>query len=519
MHDVVNRPGLGRSPRPGCPLGPAHADRGQGNRQAWPREAAPAPEGAGGEPRLGGEGAQPPGAGSGAEPRLAVLPAPGASNTRRNTPPAARGRQAKPNDSHRFPPKAPPPPDAVAVLCTRVDAFYLAYRGEVKESIRALLRLRLQDAKALGTAVTVPIGDTQFVLDPRSRDGWWKLAAHDARVVVDDSHHVDGWQLEVCADAKLLAESGPHSALALARAVADTMLELVTGERLRRADLCADAIGLDLETIDPRAWLTPRRARVKTFGNLQVPFVEHHKTEKRTGFQIGQGALVARVYDKRVELALRPEEKRSIEEARWKGAGWNGQADVVRIEFQMRGEALDEIDDGRLRDPEVLLARLNPIWAYCTRSWLKLVERGKSNRLHRCPVDEGWKVIQGARFGEDTGEIAERERRRGVGRARLALGTTFSFLAGNLTLVPLPIARGREHVAEWSDERSEVFVHEQIASQFARAPRLIADDLIRTLGPREAAAFVIEKRNAVCARARRADEQKRERGGSADNDA
>ena len=39
----------------------------------------------------------------------------------------------------------------------------------------------------------------------------------NARVVVDDSHHVDGWQLEVCADAKLLAESGPHSALALAR--------------------------------------------------------------------------------------------------------------------------------------------------------------------------------------------------------------------------------------------------------------------------------------------------------------
>ena len=171
------------------------------------------------------------------------------------------------------------------------------------------------------------------------------------------------------------------------------MLELVTGKRLRRADLCADAIGLDLETIDPRAWLTPRRARVKTFGNLQVPFVEHHKTEKRTGFQIGQGALVARVYDKRVELALRPEEKRSIEEARWKGAGWNGQADVVRIEFQMRGEALDEIDDGRLRDPEVLLARLNPIGPTALEagsSWSSADIQSPAP----LSVDEGWKVIQ-----------------------------------------------------------------------------------------------------------------------------
>lgn len=48
---------------------PTEASAGEALRRAWPREAAFASEGAGGEPRPRGEGAKPTGAGCGAEPR------------------------------------------------------------------------------------------------------------------------------------------------------------------------------------------------------------------------------------------------------------------------------------------------------------------------------------------------------------------------------------------------------------------------------------------------------------------
>lgn len=50
---------------------PTEASAGEMLGESWLREAAFAPEGAGGEPRPRGEGAKPTGAGCGAEPRVA----------------------------------------------------------------------------------------------------------------------------------------------------------------------------------------------------------------------------------------------------------------------------------------------------------------------------------------------------------------------------------------------------------------------------------------------------------------
>jgi hypothetical protein len=70
-------------------------------------------------------------------------------------------------------------------------------------------------------------------------------------------------------------------------------------------------------------------------------------------------------------------------------------------------------------------------------------------------------------------------------------------------------ACAREYVADWSDERCEAYVREQVALAFVRAHRPIADDVVGSLGPRRAVEFLIEKRNAVCVRAHAAAEHLR----------
>jgi hypothetical protein len=219
---------------------------------------------------------------------------------------------------------------------------------------------------------------------------------------------------------------------------------------------------------------------------------------------IGRGDFVARIYDKREELrAKRDDEKRAIEEARWRAAGWNGVDDVTRVEFQIRGDTLTEIDGGRLRDPEEFVSRATTTWSYCTRSWLRLVQRDAATRLHRCPVDPRWTVVREATFGEWDGEIPVRIRRRGAARARLAYGVTLSYAAESGAVSPLHIERARDHVAEWSAERCEAFVIDQIdrvAEAFRTQAPVVAAEILAMKGPRGAAAYVIEKRNAACAR-------------------
>lgn len=455
---------------------------------------------------------------------------PGASNTRCNTPTGTRadGRSARkmasaPASAGRLsPPKAAP---RVRVLCTRLDAWVIAYQGTLSGPIRTLLDERRAEALALKTGVAVDLGGYSFELghSRKSREGWWKLSNEDVDVIIDTDPHVRpndgsgdvapeqaeaGWSLAFEWRAKFLATRGHTAATALSRELADVLLDVVQGERLRRADLCADVAGLHLESIDAKGWLKPRRTKLADHRMLA-----DYRRKERTGFVIGEGkgGIMLRMYDKREELSIkRDDEKQKIEEELWTEAGWDGEEPITRVELELRGDALKEFDDGALRDPDRFIARMDAVWAYGTRKWARLVQRDTAPRLERCVSDRAWQVVQNAVFQQASNDVVARVRHRGTSKLRTAWAYDISAAAGTGVIAPISHTgkNARAHFSERSEEFCEAYVRDRVflllCGTFATQ---VADAILEHFdSPRDAAAFVVEQNNAACARKSRCDE-------------
>jgi hypothetical protein len=358
-----------------------------------------------------------------------------------------------------------------------------------------LLCERAFEVQSLQTAVAVELAPgVAFSMGLGSRDGWWLLENADARVVVN-ARAPRGWLVAVEMSGVALARIGHVVAIERARVLASKLLGHVEGERVRRVDMCADFIGFDLPNIDPHAWLVQRRCKQVDHVRLDT----HREGDECTGFTIGRGAVVLRVYNKTEELKAKGDAvKRAEEYERWKAAGWDGRSPVTRVEFQLRDAAMKELG---LRDVQHFDERLDHAWAYCTRRWCRLVELGTRTRKKRCETDARWEAVRNVEFNSSA-EAATRKRARGTVDARHAVGAVINYTsrAGLGGGFPLG-SSGREKMRDWTDEYSDAWVHWLLDERFARASRAAADELVRTApNPREAAARLYEKVNATHAR-------------------
>jgi hypothetical protein len=75
-----------------------------------------------------------------------------------------------------------------------------------------------------------------------------------------------------------------------------------------------------------------------------------------------------------------------------------------------------------------------------------------------------------------------------------------NYAAGVGAITPLAVGDGLKHVESWSDERSEIFVRSSIAHVMTRAAAGAADAVLKAYGPKKAAAYVVERLDAACAR-------------------
>lgn len=293
-----------------------------------------------------------------------------------------------------------------------------------------------------------------------------------------------GWTAEVVWYAQRLAEWGLARCLRESRALVWTLGD-VFEERLRRIDLCADVAGWSIGVEDAERILKRSRAskaiasdatelddvgrpaRPKRLGDLAGP-VSHEAgkvaARKVCGISVGAGgALMSRVYDKRVELAYDQRgERRAAEEERWAAGGWDGKAPVTRVEFQVRGEAIKELG---IRNPEAcllpvlergkkgvravaqrvahdgdgcvlgLVEMLPRLWATLL-DWMRIVDpvkerielprdpkTGRRRYKYRFKDDPRWALLRTIRFG-DAAAVSpiKRCRLRGVATEAQALG-------------------------------------------------------------------------------------------------
>jgi len=169
----------------------------------------------------------------------------------------------------------------------------------------------------------------------------------------------------------------------------------IVEEKLSRVDLCVDFL------MPEELWTSGLLEYAVTRASDYAPYY-HHK--KLTGIRIGKGIISARLYDKPLEIA---QQSKKI----WMYDIWQlsqvpeGQK-IIRLEFQMRREALKELGLNTSHD---LIEKSANAWAYCTKEWLKFQDRPGLHHTQRNTL-EWWKEIQDGFAGIQDAEPLVREK-------------------------------------------------------------------------------------------------------------
>lgn len=140
--------------------------------------------------------------------------------------------------------------------------------------------------------------------------------------------------------------------------------------------------------------------------NKVAYYEEYASCKRNTGYKIGLGALIARIYDKSLEINVTQKEWfKNI----WLDNGWNGESTIVRVEFQARRNFLKKISVDSFSS---LCERMADMWRYYTHEWLTIrVPCGDSHR-NRWPISEWWEMVQDGfnLFGKAYGVIPFKQR-------------------------------------------------------------------------------------------------------------
>ena len=318
--------------------------------------------------------------------------------------------------------------DGLRVVGARVDALTLAAgvslgpvvarwseaEGEAPQVLQVPLDGWVSAVRLVELAVT------------KLRGGRYKLDNADLRAIVDEKP-IGGCELEVTFRSSFLATNGLETARAYVYAIA-TKLGVMREERLRRLDLSCDVAGWQFHENDRRSFVKPGRSHVTGFREIEDenPVLKEHGGDRITGYTVSAGGpIMCRLYDKREQLARKAPEKTALEEAIWTSNGWSGKGPVARVEFQLRSEALRSFG---IVNGENLESKLDGLWQYLTRHWLRIVEVDRS-RLTRCKtLDKRWQVVQALAFSHRSAPAARRYDRGGAS-AQQALGGLFSFVS------------------------------------------------------------------------------------------
>lgn len=430
-----------------------------------------------------------------------------------------------------------PDSSSFQVVGSRVDALVLAYRVDIEEGMIRSLKSASDKAKKFGRAYfqwESIVGELRF---SRTEKAWFVvtpryrlrvLLAAPGGVELPDGRKEPGWTLEIMWNAQALAVMSLSGARIRSRAIAKTCGRIYAS-RLRRLDLCADLAGWALERTELDRFV--RRPNSGVSGNAfaereiaamlergdfaddapEDRVVMHYK-KNLTGWTFCPGGeLLSRVYDKRAELALKKSDIRRDEEKRWRAGGWDGQAPVTRVEFQIRGGALAEFG---LRDPDhpvelgkvggkvVEVARwkglesvVDRVWRACLM-WLRLAEPGQeAERAARKKLDPRWVKLFAVQFVQAVREAHARVRVRAGATIEQAFGCVLSVLGSR---GELSAPRGQLTVVDEAAART--LVVRQAKYLFERAGEIAGDHFAKKRGPFEAVEYVRELVSASWAR-------------------
>ena len=175
---------------------------------------------------------------------------------------------------------------------------------------------------------------------------------------------------------------------------------IITTEKVSRCDIAVD-VKMSLPDIDLSCDLVGR-ARKKEI----ISIGKHYSGLHPTGYSIGSGPIMARIYDKTAEVKVKHKEWFYN---LWEVSGWHHGDSVTRFEFQLRREVLKEFSVDSFSD---LNERLADMWRYCSVDWLSIRQPGKTKERDRWPVKPYWVALQNIvdYFGKTLGMLRYKQK-------------------------------------------------------------------------------------------------------------
>jgi hypothetical protein len=361
---------------------------------------------------------------------------------------AAAVRQCRSGYPNRGPPKnkGEALTSPVTVLASGVDSLYVSFKGEVgagRLDDLELLKVRAQETGQ--TQVIHWAHERKTLVQP---SGWgsyrYWLRCGDFDVFVGRGRSLPAVYARIASE--FIHEVGPVSALADLRSFVGTVLPGHTDETVcSRVDIYADFQGWVPRSEDYDHFIT--RSRRNTCHS-----VVHYDGRRFTGFTFGRDAMVARLYDKGLEIVHSGKD--------WMREVWGGRLDptapVWRLEFQLRRDVLAECS---LTTPEDVVGQRQGLWAYAME-WLSLREPTPGATRTRWPVAPAWSQLRRSEAGVAYSPLV-RKRIREHDEAVLIRGLTgyASSLAAVTGVSDLDLAMlvSRRRVGEYMDATGRNF--------------------------------------------------------------
>jgi hypothetical protein len=196
----------------------------------------------------------------------------------------------------------------------------------------------------------------------------------------------------------------------------------VTEVKISRIDIMVDIMG-ELPTLTPDLTEVVTRAKKKReFGTYE----RYAEGKKRSGYRLGEGDLICRIYDKTLEI-LRS--GKSWFEYLWSENGWEKGEPVTRVEFQCRRKIIRMM---KIETIEDLFSIVPDLWKYLTVEWLAIRIIKKDSHRTRWPATQFWRIVQFsvALFGQTKGVSRIKQlRAKSVNLENIARGYMLNLIA------------------------------------------------------------------------------------------
>ena len=208
------------------------------------------------------------------------------------------------------------------------------------------------------------INDTRYKLMAQSKPGF-NIALINGDIdisLVKFSPNSNNPIIKVEFRSEFLCRHGYKEAINLVKNVIDTFLTTYL-IKVSELHLCTDIQGYEFTELDfHRMGTFAKRKAIYNANTMD----RHHYGAKFTGFSLGKGDEMLRIYNKTVEISQN-RKKGFIEVLSWdRNPNYNPMKTVWRIEFQIRRARLKTLlgNNGLLDTLDNVINALNDIWAY-----------------------------------------------------------------------------------------------------------------------------------------------------------